>query len=1033
MVLGGLGSSVVAFPLESTATFINLRCEMLTVGFAPSSFRFPLSFASSTTSCRPQPVLLRVVVDRIPRQAPDGQRTPRFTHSTTFHSPQPRAVGLRPSIVAQSIWITKICRCIPTFARKPAARAVEQQRRHALIQHCHGPHNVCDTKSMTSSPARASVTPSASTSARSFLSRLKSPLSSKSRNYTEFYIQSDDPHRQYAPGDIISGTVIIKIVKPLRITHLVVSLHGYAQVFKNPNAPGDAYKAYSTTVGSGKGKKAGSYFGNGFVSLFEDEVVLCGEGRLSEGVYHFNFELEFPSKGLPSSIDFERGTVAYMLTATLTRPTTMSPTTSCDAKVSLTDTIDIAPVQIPKPRVISLEPISRRTRAKPSRKRPGGASSAATTLDGGKPRTPTGPDIPQIRPISGSNSTVDKIDKNEGPRSPSPSDVSYESQMSSGGASGTEYGIRSVHTTTDGGTQQAGSRAAIQGKTITATIDVLKGGFLRGDQIPIRVTVKHTKHVRSLKGIIITLYRQARVDMHPALPVAPNSKGDKTKSEEYYPKSRTGLGGLSLSSAGSSHVFRKDLCQSFAPLFVDPRTLTAEVKCSVRVPDEAFPTISNVPGAMISFKYYVEVVVDIQGKLTGLDRMVANAGLVNVPSTSGGNSGSRDDNASNMFSTWGGNFVDTDQIRREKGVVSALFEVIIGTKDSERSGKRKQTDQSGGEAQNGIHEFQLNNGHDVNAAHDYEDEYYGYDENGHYHENGQYYDYNYDPADYEVPGYDQHGGVSNGAFHVPPGLTAEETGLSEKEQLRRAEARLLPSQPPGAGPSAAASQFVPQGIPASAPIIPEDEDANPPYSAAASSASTSIHLLPPFRTTSSPSIPSYTPLPPQPSRSGVTNVATSSSQHSLQTPSSSQTPTPRQPALFAPPLTHTNTPSPQSARSSHDPSPDYYSSNASPHVHPTDDKFELQRRRLELERSAPPTEHDEDVDGHGGLQASGLGPPPPLVNGVQGLHLPPSAPVLEDGEGEEDVGEASGGGGATDATQAQRSNRVSEVLPVYRR
>ena len=104
-------------------------------------------------------------------------------------------------------------------------------------------------------------------------------------------------------GDIISGTVIVKVLKPLRVTHLVVSLHGYAQVFKNPNTPGDGYKAYSTTVGLGKGKKSGSYFGNGFVSLFEDEVVLCGEGRLSEGVYHFNFELEFPSKGLPSSID----------------------------------------------------------------------------------------------------------------------------------------------------------------------------------------------------------------------------------------------------------------------------------------------------------------------------------------------------------------------------------------------------------------------------------------------------------------------------------------------------------------------------------------------------------------------------------------------------------------------------------------------------------------------------------------------------------------------------------------------------------
>jgi hypothetical protein len=156
---------------------------------------------------------------------------------------------------------------------------------------------------MTSSETRATVKPSSPVPSRSLLSRLKAPLSSKTRNYTEFYIQSDDPHRQYTPGDIISGTVILKVLKPLRITHLVVSLHGYAQVYKNPNAPGDGYKNYSSTVGLGKGKRGGSYFGNGFVSLFEDEIVLCGEGRLSEGVYHFNFELEFPSKGLPSSID----------------------------------------------------------------------------------------------------------------------------------------------------------------------------------------------------------------------------------------------------------------------------------------------------------------------------------------------------------------------------------------------------------------------------------------------------------------------------------------------------------------------------------------------------------------------------------------------------------------------------------------------------------------------------------------------------------------------------------------------------------
>jgi hypothetical protein len=332
--------------------------------------------------------------------------------------------------------------------------------------------------------------------------------------------------------------------------------------------------------------------------------------------------------------------------------------------------------------------------------------------------------------------------------------------MSSGNASGTEYGIRSVNTATERLFPQNGSRAALKGKTITATINVLKGGVLRGDQIPIRVTVNHTKHVRSLKGIIITLYRQARVDMHPALPVVANSKGDKKKTEDYYPKSRTGLGGLSLSSAGSSHLFRKDLSQSFAPLFVDPRTLTAEIKCAVRVPDEAFPTISNVPGAMISFKYYVEVVVDIQGKLTGLDRMVANAGLVNVP-TSGGIAGmARDDATSTMFSTWGGNFVDTDQIRREKGVISSLFEVIIGTKDSERNGKRKQTQAV--EVPINPLEEPITPYHDLNATDDYDQNYYDYDENG------QYYDYGYDPAYYEAPGYEQHSAREEPSYALKP-------------------------------------------------------------------------------------------------------------------------------------------------------------------------------------------------------------------------------------------------------------------------
>ncbi|KAF2266340.1 hypothetical protein CC78DRAFT_459377 [Lojkania enalia] len=767
---------------------------------------------------------------------------------------------------------------------------------------------------MTSSPTRGP--------GRSLFARLKSPLSSKPRNFTEFYIQPDDPHRQYAPGDIISGSVIIKVIKPLRITHLVISLHGYAQVFKNPNSPGDAYRNYSTTVGSGKGRKGGSYFGNGFVSLFEDEAVLCGEGRLGEGVYHFNFELEFPSKGLPSSIDFERGTISYMLTCTLTRPTTISPITSCDTKVYLMDVIDIAPVPEPKPRVISLEPISRRARTKSVRRRP-----TITEIKHGSDNT----DSTRNGRVSELNSVAEESDT---PGSPAPSDVSFESQFSSGNGSGTEYGIRSVNTTTEGTTSINGSRTTFKGKIITATIDVLKGGFLRGDHIPIKISVNHTKHVRSLKGIIITLYRQARVDMHPALPVAPNSKGDKTKSEDYYPKSKTGLGGLSLSSAGSSHLFRKDLSQSFAPLFIDPRTLTAEVKCAVRVPDEAFPTISNVPGAMISFRYFVEVVVDIQGKLTGLDRIFPNTGLVSVGNTPV--SGQNNDATGGMFSTWGGSFADTDSIRREKGVISCVFEVVIGTKDSERNGKKKKKQQQQQQqpqetervSQEGVHEIPFGPGEESYPQDRYDQNYYGYDENGQYYDEYGYGDgygdyYNnlaYQETDASQPPY------------VPPSNAQQEEGLSEKDRLRRAEARLLPSQPPGTGPSSLSTQ---PSIPPSAPILPEDDDPNPPYFPSEPSLSSSVAPHPTQSPTSDPN--HAKPLPPLPPLSPA-------------------------PGYFPPP------------------------SSSSAHVEPTDDKQELQRRRLELERSAPPDNPD------------GVAGPSAPTERMGGLPLAPSAPVLDEGD-----------------------------------
>lgn len=158
-------------------------------------------------------------------------------------------------------------------------------------------------------PNPASSSPFASTG-RSLFSRLTNPLKSRTRNLTDFYIRPDEPHRQYSPGDLVKGAVILTVVKPIRITHLTVCLHGFVRVFKNPNGANEPLPIDAGLTASSNPRKS-QYFGNGHASLFQDEQTLCGEGRLDAGVYEFNFELEFPSKGLPTSIDVRSAPAYY--------------------------------------------------------------------------------------------------------------------------------------------------------------------------------------------------------------------------------------------------------------------------------------------------------------------------------------------------------------------------------------------------------------------------------------------------------------------------------------------------------------------------------------------------------------------------------------------------------------------------------------------------------------------------------------------------------------------------------------------------
>jgi arrestin-related trafficking adapter 9 len=480
--------------------------------------------------------------------------------------------------------------------------------------------------------------------------------------------------------------------------------------------------------------------------------------------------------------------VSYFITATLTRPNSIAPTTSCYRPIKFRDSIDISHISIPKPRVISLEPILKCGRVKVKVRH----ASLEKTRD-----TPSRRQISRTNTDSSthSNRPASEI---QPPQSPAPSEDTAVSRNSTSTNSFQAVNhTDSAYASSRKDNEARSSTTSTSSQTITATTELERQGALPGDTIPIRVTVIHNKpNVRGL--VIATLYRQGRIDLHPAIPVVSKGKTKRAEYEDIFPRSKSGLGGLHFSNGSPSSVFRMDLSQSTATMIVNPKTLTADVKTSIKLPDNAFPTMSNVPGGMISFKYYVEVVVDLCGKL-GEPRFLPRLTSMGPSFTDGA------DNISQSNSDWANNILDTLQLRRTKSVVDFTFAVIVGTKDSCRTGSRRAREDNDMQEENATEFYPGQVGHPgAQEYYDENDDYYG-EWDGH----NEYDDFGHDRDDERT-----HNLSSTHPIAPPP----PEEPVGEKEWLRRQEALLLPSQPPDeGGPSTAAEAAAP-----SAPFLPED-------------------------------------------------------------------------------------------------------------------------------------------------------------------------------------------------------------------
>lgn len=378
----------------------------------------------------------------------------------------------------------------------------------------------------------------------------------------------------------------------------------------------------------------------------------------------------------------------------------------------------------------------------------------------------------------------------------------------------------------------------VDDKTIVATVELLQPGCLPGDTITVRITVNHIKRVKSINGVIVTLFRQGKIDLSPSGSLFTDSMSEKEKkhleNNGVLPRPRTRLGGLSLSSNKSSSVFRKDLDQATAPLIIHPTTLGATITVSVRLPSSAFTTIRNIPGNMISFRYQVEVIVDLGGRLSNKfqgghsrpDHEMANGGF---------------EVGHHNFSPRGSTIADTGPLRRENGVIAVTLETMVGSEDSSRGHAGNRGSQSWralrGPAQSDDDEAyhtehsQTDDGslvtpHTPHANGHPPNNYFGPQ---HPHPNGQTPRYHGPPP---LPPLSQsynhhvfaqsptHAGPSqpypysnqtNGdmteatPMYIPPPEARDERNMTDKERIREAELRLLPSQPsvPEASSSAA--------------------------------------------------------------------------------------------------------------------------------------------------------------------------------------------------------------------------------------
>lgn len=302
----------------------------------------------------------------------------------------------------------------------------------------------------------------------------------------DFYIDLDEPHKVFKPGEAIKGTIVLDLKKNITDINITLTLIGFIKIKQTTNAttvrsrPEVLFKHTTVIYGEETNKENQE---DGGELQQESQLTLSG---LSKGEHRFPFTIKLPRKNIYTSITFEKGSISYSLRASINHSNSSSPLSSmtsspaslqsqspgsilqsaknsiqhCDKNLQIVVPINVAKIPKPSTKVAVLKPTDKKLKK---------TVSSTSTVNS---------NITQFTVVSDNSSESENNSNTQQPQQLQPSSPE-----------------------------------------VKLLVDVAESGFLRGETVPLKIRVHHYKPIQSSSGIIVTLIRICRVDNGPEAPI----------------------------------------------------------------------------------------------------------------------------------------------------------------------------------------------------------------------------------------------------------------------------------------------------------------------------------------------------------------------------------------------------------------------------------------------------------------------------------------------------------------------------------